>query len=134
MNLRDTHFETRSLQHFQRCPARVRMKIIVKCVRPQNYFAFFRRRNRRGFGSVSDARNAIFSGPLLESGTGEPRYTALRGQVQSALNDLAKARRLTKKISNERSNRSEFRPTVDHPEGIRVQRAALALLIMSKKL
>src|SRR5260370_32064124 len=65
MNLGDADLETHAPKYFQRRASRVRMKVIVKRVRPQNNLALGRRRSCCRRAAFSQAGNTIFSGPLL---------------------------------------------------------------------
>src|ERR1700687_2419731 len=112
MNLRDADLKTRALKYFKGSATRVRMKVIVKRIRPQNDLAFVKRCRGWMPGRFFQAGNPILPGPLLESGPGELRHAPLRGQVKSALQDVTEARRLAEKIGDARSNRSELRPAI----------------------
>src|ERR1700680_5018654 len=82
MNLRDDHVESRALKNFQCCPARLRMKVIVERIGPQNDVALSGRR-RRSVGS-SEGGNPLLLGPTLERGRGKRRHAPLRPQMQNA--------------------------------------------------
>src|SRR6202790_5169412 len=129
MNLRDADAETRSLEHLQRCAARVRMKVIVKSIRPQNHLTSWRYYSL----VLSGSGNMILPGPLLESGPGELRHAPLGSQMQEALQNVAEARWLAKKVGDAPRNRAELRPAVDHSKGICMQRTRSLFVIVRQE-
>src|SRR6266853_1758675 len=133
MHLRDADLETRALENIKRRAAGVRMKIIIKSIRPQNDFASIRRDRGRMSGICSKTGNVMLPGPVLESRVGDLRHAPLRGQMQRALQNVAEARRLAKKIGDAWSNRSELRPAIDHSKRIRMQRTGSVLVIVSEE-
>src|ERR1700722_6393936 len=107
------------------------MEIIIERVRPQYHSALPGRCGRSGYSAK--VWNAIFPGPALESGASELGHGSLRRQIQNALQNLAKPRRIAEEICEPRNFRSQLRPAVDHSKRICMQRAGPVFVIMGQE-
>src|SRR5579862_8839027 len=119
MNLRNAYRESGILQNLERGATRGRRKIIVKGIRPQDYFTLA----VVCCGAGAGRRHSIFSRPALEALTREPGQTPLWANVKYASQNGSNPRRLGAEIGKPRSRRSEFRPAVHHAKRIGLKRS-----------
>src|SRR5208337_3839096 len=116
------------LEHFQRGPARLRLKIIVESIHPQNDVTIL-----RWPAIFCKSRYIIFSRPSAKRGGRECRYLPLWRETQNAFDNVAQAGGGNEEVRHARRKRGEPRPLIDHAESVRTNWAEPAYVVVRQE-
>src|ERR1700722_13014712 len=118
----DAYAEPCVRKHFKCSSTRLRLKVIVEGVWPEDH----------SWSAIFCTR--LLRSPLLEVDRSELRRLPWGREVEGFLQPELRARGVVQEVGDTRSKRTQRRPAIDHAESVGVQWASLSLVVMGQKL